>query len=110
MAESVEPGPAGDPRSIAARVWAELRHGSLGWALGLAVLVALALNPIFVVPLPVLLAASAVGRSARFFGVAALIFFVGPGVKTFLDRYLELATVVLLVLFLGGIWAISSLR
>jgi membrane protein YqaA with SNARE-associated domain len=64
----------------------------------------------FGVPLPVLLAASAVGRSARFFGVAALIFFAGPGVKSFLDRYLELATVVLLVLFLGGLWAISSLR
>jgi membrane protein YqaA with SNARE-associated domain len=64
---------------------------------------------VFGVPLSVLLAASAVGRSARFFGVAACIYVAGPGVKRLLDRYLELATVVLLVLFLAGLWALSHL-
>ena len=65
---------------------------------------------VFGVPLPVLLAASVLGRNARFFGVAACIFFVGPGVKRLLDRYLELATLILLALFLAGIWAITHLR
>jgi membrane protein YqaA with SNARE-associated domain len=64
----------------------------------------------FDVPLPVLLSASVVGRSARFFGVAAAIFFVGPQVKRLLDQYLELATVLLLVLFLLGLWGLSALH
>ena len=63
----------------------------------------------FGVPLPVLIAASAAGRSARFFGVAACIFFVGPGVKRLLDRYLELATALLLTLFLAGLWVLSRM-
>ena len=55
MDELLKPSHGSDRPSIAARVWRELRHGSVVWALGLAVVVALALNPIFVVPLPVLL-------------------------------------------------------
>jgi hypothetical protein len=35
---------------------------------------------------------------------------VGPSVKRLLDRYLELATLLLLALFLLGIWALSSLH
>lgn len=37
--------------------------------------------------LPVLLLASTLGRSARFFALGALCFFYGPRVKTFIDRY-----------------------
>jgi len=53
---------------------------------------------VFGVSLPVLIAASALGRSARFFGVAACIFFAGPTVKHLLDRYLEAVTAALLLL------------
>jgi len=84
MAESAEPVHAADPRSLAARVWAELRHGSLGWALVLAVLVALALNPIFVLPLPVLL-----GRTL-FVALMLVLVFHGVGMlrQTLLPRWL----------------------
>jgi len=64
---------------------------------------------VFGVPLPILLAASAVGRSARFFGVAACIFVAGPGVKRWLDRYLELATMALLVLAVAGFVVLGRL-
>src|SRR5262245_36697993 len=92
MAESVEPVPAGDPPSVAARVWNELRHGSLGWALGLAVLVALALNPIFVTPLPVLL-----GRTL-FVALMLVLVFHGVGLlrQSLLPRWLAQAVAVAL--------------
>jgi membrane protein DedA with SNARE-associated domain len=60
---------------------------------------------VFGVPLPVLVGASAIGRSGRFFLVATRIFFFGPAVRNFLDRYLELATVLILVLLVGGFYA-----
>jgi membrane protein YqaA with SNARE-associated domain len=64
---------------------------------------------VFGVPLPTLIVASALGRSARFFGVATAIYFFGPGVKRFLDKYLELATVVLLALGVAGFWVVHQL-
>ncbi|HEY6514119.1 MAG TPA: histidine kinase [Burkholderiaceae bacterium] len=84
MAESMESLRADGRPSVAARVWSELRHGSLGWALGLAVLVALALNPIFVVPLPVLL-----GRTL-FVALMLVLVFHGVGMlrQSLLPRWL----------------------
>jgi signal transduction histidine kinase len=73
MAESLEPLHEGGPPSIVRRVLRELRRGSVGWALGLAVVVALALNPIFVVPLPVLL-----GRTL-FVALMLVVVFHGVG-------------------------------
>lgn len=64
---------------------------------------------VFGVALPTLILASALGRGARFFLVGTLIFVFGPGVKTFLDRYFELATVGLLVLGIAGFVAIKFL-
>jgi hypothetical protein len=73
-----------DRPSIVRRVWRELNHGSVGWALGLAVLVALALNPIFVVPLPVLL-----GRTL-FVALMLVLVFHGVGLlrQSLLPRWL----------------------
>jgi hypothetical protein len=65
---------------------------------------------VFGVPLPELIAASALGRSARFFGVAACIRIAGPGVKQLLDRYLELASVLLLLLALAGFAVFTRLN
>jgi hypothetical protein len=85
MAESLQSAHDGADRpSIARRIWRELHHGSVGWALGLAVAVALALNPIFVVPLPVLL-----GRTL-FVALMLVLVFHGVGLlrQTLLPRWL----------------------
>jgi hypothetical protein len=73
MALSMEPPSNGDRKSIAGRVLRELNHGSVGWGLGLAVTVALALNPIFVLPFPVLL-----GRTL-FVALVLVLVFHGVG-------------------------------
>ncbi len=48
------------------------------------------------------LAASAIGRSLRFFVVAGLIYFFGPPIKSFIDRYFNVLTVAFMVLLIGG--------
>jgi membrane protein YqaA with SNARE-associated domain len=54
------------------------------------------------ISLPVLLVASVIGRSARFYLVATCIFFFGPTVKRYIDEYFELATIVFTILLIGG--------
>ncbi len=49
-----------------------------------------------------LLGASVLGRTGRFVLVAGAIYFFGPPVKRLLDRYLELFTVIFMVLLIGG--------
>ena len=46
--------------------------------------------------------ASIVSRSARFFLVAGLIRIAGPGIKTFIDRYFNILTVIATILLVGG--------
>lgn len=65
---------------------------------------------IFGVSLPVLVAASFLGRGGRFFLVATVFHFAGPTAKRWLDEYLEIATIGLFVLFVLGIAAISYLH
>jgi membrane protein YqaA with SNARE-associated domain len=64
---------------------------------------------VFEVSLGMLIIASTLGRSGRFFLVGTCIFFFGPGVKTLIDKYFELATILLLVLGIGGFLAIKFL-
>ncbi len=64
---------------------------------------------VFGITLPVLIAASILGRSARFFTVATCIFFFGPSVKRWIDTYFELATIVFCVLLVGGFLVIKLL-
>jgi membrane protein YqaA with SNARE-associated domain len=64
---------------------------------------------VFHVSLQALVLASIVGRSARFFLVAAAIWCFGPGVKRLLDKYFELATLVLGALAVAGFLAIKYL-
>jgi hypothetical protein len=54
-------------------------------------------------------AASALGRGARFFLVAAAMYFCGASAKRFLDRYLEVVTLALLVAIVAGFFAIKLL-
>lgn len=50
----------------------------------------------------VFVAASVLSRGARFFAVAGLIYAFGPSIKTFIDRYFNILTVVFMVLLVGG--------
>lgn len=61
------------------------------------------------IPLGTLVIASAVGRSGRFFIVATAIYFFGPKVKEWLEKYLEITTLVFTVLLVGGVVAIKYL-
>lgn len=54
------------------------------------------------VSLGTLVLASTIGRSGRFFLVAGTIYLFGPPVKRLLDKYLELFTVIFMVLLIGS--------
>lgn len=64
---------------------------------------------IFQVPIWTLVLASALGRSGRFFLVATVIYFFGPSVKHVLDKYLELATILLGTMVVAGFVAVKYL-
>jgi membrane protein YqaA with SNARE-associated domain len=64
---------------------------------------------VFAIPLPTLVVASALGRSGRFFLVAAVMRLCGRRARDFLDRYLEPLSLLLGVLLVGGFLAIRFL-
>lgn len=45
---------------------------------------------------------SVIGRGLRFFVVATLFYFLGPPVKSFIDKYFEKLTLAFLLLLIGG--------
>ncbi len=51
--------------------------------------------------------ASAVGRGGRFFLVAGLLYWFGPPIKIFIEKYLGLLTIAFFVLLLGGFVALK---
>ncbi len=53
--------------------------------------------------------ASAIGRSARFFAVGALIYFFGESIKSFIERYFNILSVSFAILLIGGFFLISYL-
>lgn len=57
---------------------------------------------VFRIDLAMFAVASIVGRAGRFFLVGALLHWVGPRVKRFLEDYLELLTLAFVVLLVGG--------
>lgn len=64
---------------------------------------------VFKVSVPVLVAASLVGRAGRFFLVGALIWKFGIPIKLFIDKYFNLLTIVFTVLLVGGFIVIKYL-
>lgn len=56
----------------------------------------------FAVPFLPFVAVSAVGRALRFFAVATLIYFFGPPIKAFIDRYFNLLSIIFVVALVGG--------
>ena len=59
------------------------------------------------VPLLTLLIASIVGRGGRFYAVAAIMYFFGPTVKVWIDKYFNLLTVVFTILIIAGFAAVK---
>jgi uncharacterized membrane protein YdjX (TVP38/TMEM64 family) len=57
---------------------------------------------VFLINFPVFVLASIIGRSARFFLVAGLIRRYGPGIRSFVDRYFNLLSLLFLLLLIGG--------
>ncbi|MDF1563490.1 MAG: DedA family protein [Deltaproteobacteria bacterium] len=53
--------------------------------------------------------ASALGRPARFFAVALLIYLFGPVVRRFLEKYFNLVATVFVVLLIGGFVLMGTL-
>ena len=56
-----------------------------------------------------LIMASIVGRSARFFLVGSLIYFFGPKMKQFIDKYFNILTIIFIILLIGGFLIIIHL-
>lgn len=57
-----------------------------------------------------LVIASALSRSARFFLVAGLIYFFGPKIKTFIDKYFDWLTIIFVILLVLGFVLIKYLN
>ena len=57
--------------------------------------------------LPLVLLSSLIGRSARFFLMASLLYFLGARVSRWIDKYFGWLTVALLVLLFGGFYCIK---
>lgn len=53
--------------------------------------------------------ASLLSRGARFFLVAAFIYYFGPPIRTFIERYFNLLTIIFLILLIGGFIAFKAL-
>lgn len=57
---------------------------------------------VFEINFATFLLASIVSRSARFFLIGALIWWMGPRIRAFIERYFNLLTVIFAVLLVGG--------
>lgn len=57
---------------------------------------------VFEINLAIFTVASLISRSLRFFLVAWLLFHYGPSMRSFIDRYFNLLSILFLILLLGG--------
>ncbi|MBI4833466.1 MAG: DedA family protein [Planctomycetes bacterium] len=64
---------------------------------------------VFRVDFTVFVVASAISRSARFFLVAAILYFIGPKAKIFIDKYFNLLTIAFVILAILGFIMIKYL-
>ncbi len=60
-------------------------------------------------PLLVVICASLIGRSSRFFIVGTLFFFFGPTIKQWIDKYFGLLTFIFLALLILGFYSLKFL-
>lgn len=61
------------------------------------------------ISLPMLIIASVIGRGARFYLVATLMFFFGERIRTWIEKYFDILAIVFTVLLIGGFIAIKYL-
>jgi len=59
---------------------------------------------------PVFVIASAISRGARFFLVSGLLYWFGPPIRTFIEKYLGLLTILFVVLLVAGFVALKFLH
>lgn len=52
--------------------------------------------------IPVFIVASVLARGLRFFTVSALLYWFGPPIRAFIERYMGILTVVFVILLVGG--------
>lgn len=64
---------------------------------------------VFKINFPVFIIASVISRSLRFFLVAGLIYKYGPAVRSFLEEYFNILTLVFMVLLICGFLVLSRL-
>jgi len=57
-----------------------------------------------------LILASALSRSARFFMVAGLFYLFGPKIKTFIEKYFNILSIIFVILLISGFVAIKYLK
>lgn len=57
---------------------------------------------VFHISFPMFMIASIIGRAARFFLVAGLLYFFGEPIRGFIDRWFNLLVVVFTILLIGG--------
>jgi len=58
----------------------------------------------------ILILASAISRSARFFMVAGLFYLFGPKIKVFIEKFFNIFTIVFVILLISGFVAIKYLK
>jgi len=54
--------------------------------------------------------ASVIGRSVRFFAVAALMYHFGPSIKSFIEKYFNVCAWVFMILLIGGFVLLKYLK
>jgi membrane protein YqaA with SNARE-associated domain len=87
---------------------AELYNEYSAWAVGIAGFTPIPYKVFTIaagackINFPVFVAASAISRSARFFLVAGLLYIFGPPIKSFIDRYFNILSIVFVILLVGG--------
>jgi len=64
---------------------------------------------VFRINFPVFVLASVISRSLRFFLVAALIYRYGPAVRSFIEKYFNILSIVFMLLLIGGFVLIRHL-
>jgi membrane protein DedA with SNARE-associated domain len=57
---------------------------------------------VFRINFPVFVLASLISRSLRFFLVAALIYRYGPAVRSFIEKYFNILSIIFMLLLIGG--------
>ena len=65
---------------------------------------------VFKINLSDLIIASAIGRSARFFIEGGLFYLFGPSIKTFIDRYFNLLTIIVMISIVAVIISYKLLK